>query len=125
MAEGEASYELRVSRICTAPVPAVFTAFADPAKLAVWSGPSGQHWTRSGEPPPTGSDPGLLEAEGALPGVPFGEQPGRLRLEFCPEPGRKTRLEIEQGPFSERQEVAARAWWNTALGRLDAFLAEN
>src|SRR5262245_42820884 len=89
----EVMYELRISRIFTAPPAAVRLAFADAASLAAWSGPSGVRWS----PPARPGDEGSRHLDGECPpsGIPVvGARPGTLRLEFCAERGGKTRLEL-------------------------------
>lgn len=119
----DVEYELSISRIFMAQPAAVRLAFADAASLAAWSGPAGIQWSPAAqEPGDTGT--GHLHGAGPPPGIPVaGAPPGTLRLEFCAEPGNKTRLELWQGPYTEAQEIAARAWWDSAFSRLDRFLA--
>ncbi len=120
----KAGYELQVSRIVSAPPSGVFAAFADAGRLAAWSGPSGQRWTAAVVPELGSGDPAVLEARGALPGIPVGSYPRAwLRLEFCPHPGGKTRLELRQSLFTAAQQLAARTWWNAVLTQLDDYLA--
>jgi hypothetical protein len=72
--------------------------------------------------PDAGEAPGNLDLDGSgpLPGLPVvGAPPGWLHLEFCAEPGARTRLELSQGPFTEPQESVARGWWDRALSHLD------
>jgi uncharacterized protein YndB with AHSA1/START domain len=146
MTEQTASYELFVSRILTAPRPAVYRAFAEPAQVVQWLGPQG--WSVSAEDAEFDVRPGGRQRfEMIKTNDPYhrvlvdvildeltdgerlvGHQVARagagmhLWLEFNEEPGTKTRLELRQGPYTLEQETDARAWWNSSLGKLDVML---
>jgi hypothetical protein len=121
---GKPECELRVSRIIVAPTSGAFAAFADARKLAEWSGFSGLAWTKAEVPDRREGYPAVLEAQGVLPGVLIGGDPAaRLRLEFWPHPGGKTRLELRQSLVTSAQKVAAGVWWSAALERLGTYLS--
>src|SRR5215472_11136815 len=96
----EVKYELSISRIFMAPPAVLRAAFADAESLEAWSGPAGIRWLPAAQP--GDAAPRHLDGAGPLPGVPVvGAPPGGLRLEFCAEPGGKSRLDLWQGPFTE------------------------
>jgi uncharacterized protein YndB with AHSA1/START domain len=58
----------------------------------------------------------------ALPGWPAAVLRSKLRLEFHPEPGGRTRLEIRQGPFAGRELDGHKEGWGEQLGKLSTHL---
>lgn len=46
-------------------------------------------------------------------------------VELIGEAAGQTRLELREGPFTWDEEIAERAWWNTAFSRLDTILEES
>lgn len=153
MTEGT-TYQLAISRIFDAPRDVVYQAFVDPDQLAQWFGPVGFVVPRdtvavdasvggyhrlvmvSADDPSVRSpvdatftevvENELLVGEQHAEGIPGFEGIAimMLRLEFHDEPGGKTRLELRQGPFSQRLEEDSREGWNSSFGKLDRLLAQ-
>jgi uncharacterized protein YndB with AHSA1/START domain len=149
----ETMYELAITRVFDAPRELVYQAFVDPDQLAEWFGPVGftvpretvaidarvggyQRFVMSSVDDPSLRSPidatftevapnGLLVGEQEVIGIPGFEGVAKmtLRLEFHDEPGGKTRLELRQGPYSQRVEADARAGWMSSFTKLDSMLA--
>jgi len=149
----ETTYELAISRVFDAPRELVYQAFVDPDQLAQWFGPVGftvpretvaidarvggyQRFVMISADDPSLRSPidatftevienELLVGEQEVLGIPGFEGVAKmtLRLEFHDEPGGKTRLELRQGPYTQRLEADAREGWNSSFSKLDALLA--
>jgi uncharacterized protein YndB with AHSA1/START domain len=148
----QTSYELTISRVFDAPRELVYRAFVDPDQLAQWFGPVGFVVPRdtvavdaqvggyqrfvmvsadddSVRSPVDATFTEVVENE-LIVGEQRAEIPGvdgvatmTLRLEFHDEPGGKTRLELRQGPFTERLRADSQDGWMSSFTKLDDLLA--
>lgn len=122
----EPAYELEVSRIFNAPPPAVRQALTDAGLRAKWLATADQPTAGPAESAGDGSltwnDP-LGPSGGASDGS--GSPARTVRVELYDEPGGKTLLELRARPYSEAEEVDARAWWDSAFSHLDTVLENN
>jgi uncharacterized protein YndB with AHSA1/START domain len=146
------THEITISRIFGAPPELVYRAFVDPDQLCQWFGPEGfsvpcetvqideqpggfQRFVMVSDQDPTFRNPvdatftevvenellvGHQEVEG-IPGT-TGRLRFRLRLEFHPEAGGKTRLELRQGPYAGQLGDDAKAGWESSFTKLDSLL---
>lgn len=144
--------EIRISRVFDAPPELVYRAFVDPDQLCQWFGPVGfsvPYESAHVDARPGGyqrlvmvsdDDPsirseidatltevvenellaGHQDVEG-IPGIP-GSVRFHLRIEFHPEDGDKTRLELRQGPFAEPTGSDTVTGWESSFTKLDALL---
>lgn len=126
MSGQEPAYELMMSRIFHAPPSAVRRAFTDPEVRDEWVPTDGRplpDLTSSAENGP------LTWAEQHAPSGGAGDGPlgaaRTVRVEMQDEAGGKTLLDLRAGPYSEAEEVEARAWWNRAFSHLDTVLEGN
>ena len=145
-------HEITISRGFDAPRELVYRAFVDPDQLCEWYGPDGfyvpcetvQIDARAGGfqrfVMTNVDDPGgryqvevtlseVVENE-LLDGHQDVERIGsarpadrsRLRLEFIEEANGRTRLELQQGPFTEEIGEDAKARWESSFRNLDSLL---
>jgi len=146
------SHELTLTRIFNAPPELVYRAFVDPDQLGQWFGPVGfsvPYESVHIDARPGGyqrlimvsdDDPSerstinatfsevieneLLVGHHDVEGIPgtTGSVRLHLRLEFHAEPGGKTRLELRQGPFTERLCNDSKTGWESSFTKLDSLL---
>lgn len=145
-------HEIRITRVFDAPPELVYRAFVDADQLCQWFGPIGfsvppetvQIDARPGgfqrfvmvsdEDPEVRSEVDttftevveneLLVGHQDVLGVPgtTGSVRHHLRLEFHPEPGSKTRLELRHGPFTDQMGKDTVAGWESSFTKLDSLL---
>jgi len=146
------THEITMTRIFDAPPELVYRAFVDPDQLCQWFGPVGfsvpcetvqidarvggfQRFVMVSDDDPRFRNPidstfsevvenELLVGHQDVEGIPGanGRVRFRLRLEFHPEPGGKTRLELRQGPFTEQMGTDTKTGWESSFTKLDSLL---
>jgi uncharacterized protein YndB with AHSA1/START domain len=149
------THEITLTRIFDAPPELVYRAFVDPEQLCQWFGPAGfsvpyesvhvearpgghQRLVMVSDDDPSVRSPidatfsevvenELLVCHQDVAGLPgtTGSVRFRLRLEFHPEPGGKTRLELRQGPFTEQMGDDTKTGWQSSFTKLDSLLARS
>ncbi len=145
--------EITITRVFDAPPELVYQAFVDPDQLSQWFGPVGfsvpldtveidarvggsERLVMVSDDDPSFRNPiegtftevvenEVLDAHAEVEGIPgtTGKTWMRLRVEFHPEPGGRTRLEIRQGPFTEQMGADTKAGWQSSFTKLDSLLA--
>lgn len=145
--------ELVIDRIFDAPRELVYRAFTDPDQIAQWFGPVGfsvprdtvdmdvrvgghQRFAMVSDDNPDWTSPvdatftevienellvGTEEFEG-VPGLQ-GQTSMYMRLEFHDADSGRTRLVIQQGPYTAEMEPMARAGWESSFTKLEPLLA--
>jgi uncharacterized protein YndB with AHSA1/START domain len=146
------THEITLTRVFDAPPELVYRAFVDPDQLGQWFGPVGfsvpyesvhidarpggyQRLVMVSDDDPSMRSPidatfsevvenELLVGHQDVTGIPgtSGTVRFHLRLEFHPEPGGKTRLELRQGPFTEQMGNDSKAGWESSFTKLDSLL---
>ena len=149
------THEISITRIFDAPPELVYRAFADPDQLCQWFGPVGysvpyesvaidarpggyQRLVMVSDDDPTEKseidatltevvENELLAGHQDVEGIPgtTGTVRFHLRLEFHPEPGGKTRLELHQGPFTEEMGSQSKQGWESSFTKLDLLLRKS
>jgi uncharacterized protein YndB with AHSA1/START domain len=149
------THEISITRIFDAPPELVYRAFADPDQLCQWFGPEGysvpyesvaidarpggyQRLVMVNDDDPTDRseidatltdvvENELLAGHQDVEGIPgtTGTMRFHLRLEFHPEPGGKTRLDLHQGPFTEEMGDQTKAGWESSFTKLDLLLRKS
>jgi uncharacterized protein YndB with AHSA1/START domain len=144
--------EIALTRVFDAPPELVYRAFVDPDQLGQWFGPEGfsvPYESVHVDARPGGyqrlvmvsdEDPNFRSAINAtftevvenellaghqdVTGVPgtTGSVRFHLRLEFHPEAGGKTRLELRQGLLTEQMGNDAKLGWESSFTKLDSLL---
>ena len=144
--------ELIISRVFDAPREMVYQAFTDPDRISRWYGPVGfsvprdtvdidarrgghQRFVMVNDDNPTMTSPvdarfteviehELLVGSEEFIGVPGLQEPTTMtmRLEFHDAGGGRTRLAIQQGPYTPEMEPMAEAGWESSFTKLDALL---
>jgi uncharacterized protein YndB with AHSA1/START domain len=144
--------EITISRRFDAPRELVYRAFVDPDQLCEWYGPAGfsvpcetvQIDARAGgfqrfvmtnlEDPGSRYQVQVTLSEVVENELIAGHQEierigaarpasrSRLRLEFFEEANGKTRLELRQGPYTEKVGQDARERWESSFTNLDSLL---
>jgi uncharacterized protein YndB with AHSA1/START domain len=144
--------EISISRVFDAPPELVYRAFVDPDQISQWFGPVGysvprdtveidartggsQRLVMVSDEDPSFRNPieatytevienRVLDGQAAVEGIPgtTGKVTMRLRLEFHPEPGGRTRLELRQGPFTEQMGTDTKMGWQSSFTKLDTLL---
>jgi uncharacterized protein YndB with AHSA1/START domain len=144
---------ITISRVFDAPPELVYQAFTDPGQLARWFGPVGYcaprdsiscdlrpggHWRLAMTDENDPAQRSLIDAtltevvENELlvgvqdtVGMPGTEGVVRmsLRLEFHPQAGGRTRLELTQGPFPRQLGEQTVTGWESSFTKLDALLS--
>lgn len=144
--------ELTISRVFDAPPELVYRAFVDADQVGQWFGPVGysapyesvqsdarvgghQRLVMINDDDPTERstidmtftevvENELLAGHQDVLGIPgtTGAVRFHLRLEFHPEPGGRTRLELRQGPFREPLGDDAVKGWESSFTKLDSLL---
>jgi uncharacterized protein YndB with AHSA1/START domain len=144
--------ELTISRVFDAPPELVYRAFVDADQVGQWFGPVGysapyesvqsdarvgghQRLVMINDDDPTERstidmtftevvENELLAGHQDVLGIPgtTGTVRFHLRLEFHPEPGGRTRLELRQGPFREPLGDDAVKGWESSFTKLDSLL---
>lgn len=148
----ETTHEITISRVFDAPPELVYRAFVDPDQLSEWFGPVGfsvppetvqidarpggfQRFVMVSDEDPNVKSPvdadftevienELLVGHQDVEGIPgtSGRVRFHLRLEFHPEPGGKTRLELRQGPFTDQLGKDTVTGWESSFTKLDSLL---
>ena len=146
------THEITITRVFDAPPELVYRAFVDPDQLCQWFGPAGfsvpyesvqidarpggfQRLVMVSDDDPTFRSPinatftEVIENELLVGHEDVGGIPGteatvrfRVRVEFHPEPGGKTRLELRQGPFTEQMGSDTKTGWESSFTKLDSLL---
>jgi len=141
--------DLHLTRVFDAPREMVYQAFVDPDQFSQWFGPVGwsvprdtvsvdmrlggrQLFTMVNDEDPSMTSPASGTVTEVVPNellvlqeqveTPDGPYTMTLRLEFHDEGG-KTRLVLQQGPYTDLVEGQAREGWMSSFTKLDALLA--
>ena len=150
-AVAQEKHDITFSREFDAPAELLYRAFTDPDQLCLWFGPIGwsvpcesvqidarpggfQRFVMVNDENPELRSPvnatftEVVENE-LLVGHEDVEDPQtkktqrlRLRLEFHPEGGARTRLDVRQGPFTEEMGHATEEGWQSSFTGLDSLL---